>query len=105
MPGAQHEMVSVYHLDGDELRMTHYCAAGNQPRFKLDRARSVPDHLVFVFDGGTNLNPAKDMHIHGLEMTFHEDGRVTSAWDGWMGNKSYGTTAFVMTRASDHPAH
>ena len=25
-PGMPHEMVSVYHLDGKELRMTHYCA-------------------------------------------------------------------------------
>ena len=25
-------MTSVYHLDHDELRMTHYCNAGNQPR-------------------------------------------------------------------------
>src|SRR4051812_25593828 len=23
-PGSDHEMVSVYHLDGDDLRMTHY---------------------------------------------------------------------------------
>ena len=101
MPGAAHEMVSVYHLDGDDLRMTHYCAAGNQPRFKLDRARSRPDHLIFVFDGGTNLDPAKDMHIHGLEMTFHGDGRVTSAWDGYAGGKPFGTTSFILTR----PAH
>ena len=38
-PGTGHEMVSVYHLDGDDLRMTHYCAAGNQPRVKLDRVQ------------------------------------------------------------------
>ena len=25
-PGTPHEMVSVYHVDGKELRMTHYCA-------------------------------------------------------------------------------
>jgi hypothetical protein len=98
MPGQSHEMVSVYHLDGDELRMTHYCAAGNQPRFKLDRAKSRPDHLVFVFDGGSNLDPAKDMHIHGLQITFHEDGRVVSDWEGYMGGKSFGATSFIMTR-------
>jgi hypothetical protein len=102
MPGAPHEMVSVYHLDGDELRMTHYCAAGNQPRMKLDRAKSSPDHLVFVFEGGSNLDPEKDMHIHGLEITFHEDGRVTSAWDGYMGGKPFGTTSFIMTRQGSH---
>ena len=99
MPGQPHEMVSVYHLDGDDLRMTHYCAAGNQPRLKLDRAKSSPDHLVFVFDGGSNLNPSKDMHIHGLQINFHEDGHVTSDWEGYMGGKSFGTTSFIMTRS------
>src|SRR5512137_1642123 len=27
-------MTSVYHLDGNDLRVTHFCAAGNQPRLK-----------------------------------------------------------------------
>ena len=97
-PGSGHEMVSVYHLDGEDLRMTHYCAAGNQPRVKLDRVNSKPDELIFVFDGGTNLDPQKDMHIHGLKITFHEDGTVTSAWDGYMGGKKAGTTSFMLTR-------
>ena len=52
-PESNHEMVSVYHLDGDDLRITHYCAAGNQPRLKLDQAGSTPTRFVFVFDGGT----------------------------------------------------
>ena len=97
-PGSDHEMVSVYHLDGEDLRMTHYCAAGNQPRVKLDRVNSKPDELIFVFDGGTNLDPEKDMHIHGVKITFHKDGKVTSAWDGYVGGKKSGTTTFVLTR-------
>ena len=80
-------MVSVYHLDGDDLRMTHYCAAGNQPRVKLDRVNSKPDELIFAFDGGTNFDPQKDHHIHGVKITFHEDGKVTSAWESYMGGK------------------
>jgi len=104
-PGTDHEMVSVYHLDGEDLRMTHYCAAGNQPRVKLDRARSRPDHLIFVFDGGSNLDPKKDMHIHGLEITFHKDGRVTSAWEGYTGGKTAGITPFVMTRREGTGQH
>jgi hypothetical protein len=104
-PGAPHEMVSVYHLDGQELRMTHYCAAGNQPRLKLDRAKSRTDHLVFVFDGGTNLDPKKDGHIHNLDITFHEDGRVTSNWEGYSGEKSAGCTAFLMTRQDEKAGH
>jgi len=97
-PGEAHEMVSVYHLDGDDLRMTHYCAAGNQPRVKLDRAHSTPEHLIFVFDGGTNLDPQKDMHIHGVKITFHKNGKVDSAWEGYQGGKSAGTTTFALSR-------
>jgi hypothetical protein len=97
-PGSAHEMVSVYHLDGEDLRMTHYCAAGNQPRVKLDRANSKPDELIFVFDGGTNLDPEKDMHIHGVKITFNKDGTVTSAWDGYAGGKKAMTTTFALTR-------
>jgi hypothetical protein len=97
-PGSTHEMVSVYHLDGEDLRMTHYCAAGNQPHVKLDRAHSTPGELIFVFDGGTNLDPQKDHHIHGVKITFHEDGKVTSAWEGYSEGKKDGIATFVMTR-------
>ena len=58
-----------------------------------------PDHLVFAFDGGSNLDPDNDIHIHGLEITFHEDGRSHRAWDGYLGGKPFGTTSFVMTRS------
>jgi hypothetical protein len=106
-PGEAHEMVSVYHLDGDDLRMTHYCAAKNQPRVKLDRANSTLDHLIFVFDGGTNFDPQKDMHIHSLQITFGEDGKVTSAWEAYTGGKSAGTSSFVHIRQpdSESPKH
>ena len=97
-PGEAHEMVSVYHLDGDDLRMTHYCAAGNQPRVKLDRVHSTPDNLIFVFDGGTNLDPKKDHHIHGLKITFRKDGKVDSAWESYQGGKSNGYMIFALTR-------
>ena len=96
-PDSDHEMVSVYHLDGEDLRLTHYCAVGNQPRLKLDRASSTPTRLVFVFDGGSNLDPAKDMHIHGMIMTFEKEGEVEAAWEGYAGGKPAGTTRFNLT--------
>jgi hypothetical protein len=105
-PGTGHEMVSVYHLDGPDLRMTHYCAVGNQPRVKLDRTHSTPDQLIFVFDGGTNLDPGKDRHIHGVTITFQPDGKVVSAWEGYADGKKESTSTFLMTRQeSPEPAH
>src|SRR5215831_13606332 len=35
-PGQDKEMLSVYHLDGADLVMTHYCMLGNQPKMKAD---------------------------------------------------------------------
>jgi hypothetical protein len=96
-PNSHHEMMSVYHLDGDELRMTHYCAAGNQPRLRLDRASSTPSCLVFVFDGGSNLDPGKDMHIHGMTLTFEKDGEVKAAWEGYADGRPAGITTFHLT--------
>ena len=97
-PGTDHEMVSVYHLDGDDLKMTHYCAIGNQPRVKLDRKASKPGELVFLFDGGTNFDPAKDMHIHALTIKIKDDKHVDSDWDAYKDGKKAGTSTFVMTR-------
>lgn len=91
MAGTEHEMVSIYHLDGDDLLMTHYCAAGNQPRLKLDLKASKPESLVFGFDGGTNFDPAKDMHIHGAKILIHDDpDRLKSEWTAWAGGKPMG---------------
>src|SRR5690242_6473548 len=35
--GTPHEMVTVYHMDGDDLVLTHYCVAGNQPHMKAEK--------------------------------------------------------------------
>jgi hypothetical protein len=97
-PGTGHEMVTMYHLDGKNLLATHYCAAGNQPRLKLDLKASKPDSYSFVFDGGTNLNPDKDMHIHALRIKFLEGGKVESEWDGYLDGKLAHAVKFPMSR-------
>ncbi|QDV38783.1 hypothetical protein [Tautonia plasticadhaerens] len=100
-PGTEYEMLSVYHLDGDQLRMTHYCAAGNQPRVILDQDASSPEALVFAFDGGSNLDPAKDMHMHEGRLLLHDADHYTGEWTGYLDGKPSGTHAFEMTRVED----
>ncbi len=62
-PGSKYEMFSVYHMDGEELKMTHYCAIGNQPKMKF-KASDKAGEMFFEFDGGTNFDPNKDAHAH-----------------------------------------
>src|SRR5689334_2954454 len=81
-PGQPHEMVSVYTADGPDLIMTHYCVLGNQPRMKAD-PKSPSNQIVFRFAGGTNLNPAKDKHMHEATLTLVSDDRIEVTGTGW----------------------
>jgi hypothetical protein len=97
-PGTDHAMVSVYYVVDNNLRLTHYCAAKNQPQLKLDRAASTPEQLVFAFDGGTNFDPAKDAHMHEGKIAFKDGGKVESAWTGYSGGKPDHTMVFKLSR-------
>ena len=74
-PGTKMEMISMFHMDKGDLLMTHFCAIGNQPRMKFNPRTSTASELVFDFDGGTNLNPRRDMHMHSLRLTLPQDGK------------------------------
>jgi hypothetical protein len=85
-PGSDHEMVTVYHLDGKDLVLTHYCALGNQPKLKLD-PKSTGNVLKFDFAGGTNIDPKKDMHMHEGSITFADDDHIEWSWKGYADGK------------------
>ena len=77
-PGTPHEMLTVYHRDGEDLVLTHYCMTGNQPRMRArptDAAR-----IAFAFDGGTNLDPARDQHMHSASFEFVSADEIRSQW-------------------------
>ena len=74
-PGQWNEMETMWHMDGDDLVATHYCALGNQPRWKVD-ASGLPKTLKFSFNGGSNMDPAKDMNMHEGTITFIDDDHI-----------------------------
>ena len=65
--GTPGEMETVFHMDGDQLLLTHYCALQNAPVLKFVKSNK-PGELKFEFAGGTNFDPAIDAHLH--ESTF-----------------------------------
>jgi len=73
------EMVTLYYLDGDQLKLTHYCMAGNQPTM---RATYAPDTrtLTFEFEGATNLKSPDDGHMHHAVYTFIDNDHFRTAW-------------------------
>ncbi len=85
-PGTPDEMVTVYHKDGHDLVLTHYCAAGNQPRM---RATYLSERMIqFAFDGGFNIDPARDMHMHSGKLEFVSGDELHAEWQGWEGGKA-----------------
>ena len=70
-------MTSVYHLDGADLRMTHYCGAQNQPRLKAERIDPAHGAVDFGFVDITNLRSADGPHVHGLELRLIDSNHIT----------------------------
>ena len=100
-PGTAHEMITMYHLDGDALVLTHYCAMGNQPRMRLSSAS--PGELRFDFAGGSNLDAAKDAHVHAGLIKFLGPNRLEAEWAVYQGGKQVGTNRFTLERRAAAP--
>jgi hypothetical protein len=56
-------MTSVYHRDGSDIRMTHYSAAKNQPRFKAKRIDEASGAIEFAFVDVTNARKTKPAYV------------------------------------------
>jgi hypothetical protein len=72
-------MISMIHLDGDRLLMTHYCGAGNQPRMK---GALAPDgkSVTFDFIDATNLSGPDAGHMHHVVFTMPDADHHTEEW-------------------------
>ena len=69
--------------------MTHYCVLGNQPRMKADPDSSA-DQIHFQFAGGSNLDPAKDKHMHEATLTIIDADHIELKGVGWEGGARQG---------------
>ncbi len=79
VPG-ESEMVTVYHLDGNRLVLTHYCTAGNQPRMQAQAYDPESNQLVFKFAGGDNLRDPNTGHMHDAVLKFTGPDAFTADW-------------------------
>lgn len=96
-PGSPHEMVTMYHLDGDNLLLTHYCAAGNQPRMMAGPG-AMPEEILFSFIGATNMKSPNDGHMHAARIRFGGKDRLESIWTYYEGGKATENASFKLTR-------
>ena len=57
--------LTVIYRDGQDLRMTHFCNAGNQPRLRLKQSRS-PGLFEFEMFDITNIRNPDEAHVQKM---------------------------------------
>ena len=73
------EMVTMYYLDGGQIKLTHYCMAGNQPTM-LGTYAPETKTLTFDFKNATNLKSANDGHMHHAVYKFIDNDHFQTTW-------------------------
>ena len=102
-PGKTFEMATVYYLANGKLQATHYCAAGNQPAYRLGD-KSTAELALLEFAGGTGFDPDQDGYVRKGEIRFLSADRIEHRWFHYVGPKELGSTHWFLQRQVEAPA-
>lgn len=80
-------MITVYHLDGSRLLLTHYCMAGNQPRLAERRFDPATGEMDFAFLDATNLTSPNAGHMHNVKFRLLDHNHLVSEWQFYQDGK------------------
>jgi hypothetical protein len=99
-PGSEHEMTNVYHMDGADIIVTHYCAAGNQPRMRCTSPGL--DRLTFEYDSVSNYVPGgfhgKSGFMGKVALVFIDNDHVNQVWTHYVDGQAGEPMTFALTR-------
>src|ERR1700730_15693421 len=73
------EMITMYYVDGGQIKLTHYCMAGNQPTMHGTYAPETKT-LKFDLESISNLNNADSGHMHHATYTFLDNDHFKTTW-------------------------
>ena len=91
-------MVTMYHMDGEQLMLTHYCVAKNQPRMRATEISPDGSTVTFTFLDGTNI-PTRDRgHMDKAVFKFESPDRFTSQWTWYQNGKEQWMEEIEYTR-------
>lgn len=73
-------MLTIFHLDGDDLTLTHYCVAKNQPRLRATEFSPDGRTVTFTFAGGSNLADRNRGHMDKALFRFEDSDHFSTRW-------------------------
>ena len=97
-------MVTMIHMNGEQLMLTHYCVARNQPRLQATSVEDEGRKLTFSFRDGTNL-PSRDKgHMDKVIFQFKDDDHYTSQWTWYQDGQESWMEEIVYERIANEPS-
>ncbi|HET9225022.1 MAG TPA: hypothetical protein VFR31_00020 [Thermoanaerobaculia bacterium] len=73
-------MYTIYHLDGEQLMLTHYCVSNNQPRMRAELPGSDPNVVRFAFVDATNLPKPEAGHMNRAMLKVIDENHIANEW-------------------------
>lgn len=86
-PHPDQTMVTMFHMDGDRLMLTHYCVAKNQPRLVATGFEAQATRVDFRFRDGTNIPTRDEGHMDRAVFRFLSENEYTSRWTWYQDGK------------------
>ena len=99
--GTPNEMATIFHMDGDQLLQTHYCALMNAPVLWFEQS-DTPGELKFVFHGGTNFDAAVDAHYHEGTLQIKDKDTIETSFVVFANGEISTDGRGVLKRAKKH---
>ena len=92
--------LTVIYRDGEDLQMTHFCNAGNQPRLRLKPSR-FPGLFEFEMLDITNLRSPNESYVQKIVYTVVDDKHLELEIV-WRKGNSEESEKYTLTRLVSH---
>ena len=94
-------MMTMFHLDGGRLLLTHYCVAGSQPRLQATAFEETGKTITFTFLDATNLKSRDQGHMDKAVFRFADENHFTVRWTWYQNGKENWMEEIIMKRQPD----
>lgn len=95
-PGTPHEMLTVYHKEGESLGVTHFCAMGNAPQMHLKK--SDTGMMSFEMTKPMGISSMKEAHMHSITLKMPDADTLTQEWTSYENGKKAEVAVFNFKR-------